>query len=83
MKPVRKGKGRGGGWVPSTYRGRNVSTGDTFHGSIKVVESLALDDLGADFRADAKVREATFHNEESRSSRQRSRALYTYCNNRD
>jgi hypothetical protein len=51
------------GDVSNTYRGRNVGTGDAFHGSIKVIESLALNDLRADFRADAKVREATLYSE--------------------
>lgn len=66
--------------MSGTYWGRDVSTGDSFHGGIKVVESIALDDLCADFRADAKVREATLHNEESRSSRQCSVTLHTHCN---
>ena len=72
--------GRNLGEMSRTYWGRNVSTSDSFHGGIKVVESIALDDLCADFRADAKVREATFHNEESRSSRQRTVTLNTHCN---
>ena len=62
MKSVRKESRRE---VSQAYRGRNVSTGDPFHGGIKVVKSIALDNLCADFRADAKVWEATFHNEES------------------
>ena len=38
----------------TAYRSRKVGTGDALNGSIEVVESLGLDNLGADLRPDAE-----------------------------
>ena len=50
-----------------THRRGDVSTGDALNGRVQVVKGLALDDLGADFRADAECGEAALDGDKARS----------------
>lgn len=48
-----------------THRCRDVSTSDALDRGIEVIKRLALDDLGADFTSNTKLREAAFYGHQS------------------
>jgi len=50
-----------------TYRGRHVSTGNTFNGGIEIIKRLALNNLSAYFASNTELGEATLDGDQSKT----------------